>query len=167
MHPQQYVQYAAQAMQADGNQVSSVALASGYAMVGYQSQFKLKWMATKVHLFTVVAPVPVATPEAVVGLTQESLDHAIRTRGNLRGLQTGVGVIPVLVSPHVTPEAWDFVQQSPKKEFAAFSLPAIVDLGRGEVVSYQRTPAIGAMYYGWMRKRRDAALPDPRTLPAG
>ena len=162
MHPEQYLHLAAQAMQADGSAVSQVALPGGPALVGYQSEFKLRWMATKLHLFTVMVAVPAATPQGLDALNRDALDHAKRAKGRLRGAQTGVAAIPVLVATHVTPEARAAVQAAPKKEFAAFTLPAIVDLSAGEVLSYQGTAFLGFVYASWMRKRRDAACPLPR-----
>jgi hypothetical protein len=162
MQPEQYVERIAQAMDADGSSVSQVALPGGYAIVGYQSQFKFRWFATKVHLFTVAAPVPVAAIEGLEALTRDSIEYAKQTNGKLRGLQTGVAAIPILVSDHVTPEARAAVQLPPKKGFAAMTLPAIVDLTTGEVLSYRGTQFIGIVYASWLRERLAAACPPPR-----
>lgn len=140
-------------MLADGNDVSLVQLRSGPAVVGYKSKFRWRWLATKVHLFTVVVGVPQATNEVLAALTSQALEYAKTTKGKLRGLQTGVAVIPVVVATDVTPEARSTVESRPEKGFAAFVLPAIVDAQAEQTYSYHGRVIWGGMYASWMKER--------------
>jgi hypothetical protein len=92
---------------------------------------------------------------------REAVSYAKATKGTLRGLQSGVAVIPALVAESVTEQASAAAAARPKKEFAALLLPAIVDLGNGQTLSYQGPIVWGAMYASWLRARLSAALPAP------
>jgi hypothetical protein len=156
----EYVEAAAARMDADGSEVSRIQLPVGPAVVGYRAQFKLKWFATKLHAFTVVVPVPAATLDVLTDATQQSLDYAKQTKGKLRGFQTGVAALPVLVSSEVSPDARATVESRPSKKFAAQTLPAIVDLSSGQIHRYEGRLVWGGIYDAWLRARLDA-LPHP------
>ncbi len=119
------------------------------------------WLATKVHLFTVLYPTEVATDAQLAAISRDAVGYAKATKGTLRGLQSGVAIIPALVAQSVTEQARAAVTARPKKEFAAFLLPAIVDLGSGQTLSYQGPIVWGAMYASWLRARLSVALPAP------
>jgi hypothetical protein len=161
MNAEEYLQGAARRLQGDGSEVSRITLPGGTALVGYQSKFRILWLATKVHLFTVLYPTEVATDTQLAALSREAVSYAKATKGTLRGLQSGVAVIPALVAESVTEQASAAAAARPKKEFAALLLPAIVDLGNGQTLSYQGPIVWGAMYASWLRARLSAALPAP------
>ena len=161
MSPEEYLDQAAQLLVADGSSVSRVGLPGGTALVGYRAQFKLRWVATKLHLFTVYYPTQTATPEQLAPLGRDGVEYAKRTKGSLRGLQSGVAVIPVLVGATATEPAVAMAAQRPEKEFAAFLLPALVDLGAGRRVSYEGRLLWGGIYAGWLRDRIAATVPVP------
>ena len=125
---EEYVQEASERMRADGSSVSVVSLTGGPAVVGYQSRFRLRWMATKLHLFTVVVSVPQATIDVVSSVTAQGIDYAKKTKGKFRGFQSGVAVIPVVVAAEVLADARAAVETRPAKSFAVITLPAIVDI---------------------------------------
>ena len=159
--PNEYVDEAAHRMAADGSAVSQVPLPIGPAVVGYQSQFRLRWIATKLHVFTVVVPVSSATAETLREATEQSIDYAKQTKGRLRGLQSGVAAIPVLVTARAMPDALAAAESRPSKGWAAFILPAIVDLTSGRIHSFRGRLLWGGIYAAWLRDRLDA-LPTPR-----
>jgi hypothetical protein len=148
-------------MLADGNVVSSVQLECGPALVGYQSRFQWKWVATKLHLFTVVVAVPVATSENLAAVTAQATDYAKRTKGKLRGFQTGVAVLPALVADEVLPEARMAAEARPKTGWAVFVLPAIADLNAQEMYSYRGRLVWGGVYASWLRERLGAVVAPP------
>ena len=161
MNAEEYLQGAARRLQDDGSEVSRVTLPGGTALVGYQSKFRILWLATRVHLFTVLYPTDVATDTQLAAFSREAVSYAKATKGTLRGLQSGVAVIPALVAESVTEQASAAATARPKKEFAALLLPAIVDLGNGQTLSYQGPIVWGTMYASWLRARLSAALPAP------
>jgi hypothetical protein len=105
MNAEEYLQGAARRLHDDGSEVSWVAMSGGTALVGYQSKFRILWLATKVHLFTVLYPTEVATDTQLAALGQDAVSHANATKGRLRGLQSGVAVIPALIAQTVTEPA--------------------------------------------------------------
>jgi hypothetical protein len=157
----EYVDEATNRMAADGSAVSQILLPIGPAVVGYQSQFRLRWIATKLHLFTVVVAVPDATAETLQQATEQSVGYAKQTKGRLRGLQSGVAAIPVLVTERPTPDSIDAAESRPSKGWAAFTLPAIVALTSGRIHSFRGRTLWGGIYSAWLRERLDV-LPSPR-----
>jgi len=162
MNAEKYLEGAKRRLQEDGSQVSWVQLPGGTALVGYQSKFRVRWAATKVHLFTVLCPTGVATDAQLAGLSRDAVAYAKATKGGLRGRQSGVAVIPALVADTVTEPARAAVAARPSRQFAAFLLPAIVDLSGGQTLSYQGPILWGALYASWLRARLSAALQPPR-----
>lgn len=106
-------------------------------------------------------PVPAATLAVVTDATQQSIEYAKQAKGGLRGLQTGVAALPVLVSSDVSPDARAAVESRPLKGFAAHTLPAIVDLDARQIHRYNGRIVWGGIYSAWLRERLDV-LPDPR-----
>lgn len=165
MTPDDYLRTAAGLLEADGSRVSRVQLPGGAALVGYRSKFKLAWAATKLHLFTVLYPTDLASPMQLDALSQDALDYAKATKGALRGLQSGVAIIPVLVARSVSDQARAAALARPEKKFAAFVLPAVVDLTTGQTFSYSGRFVWGGVYAKWMRARVAATVPPPAALP--
>jgi hypothetical protein len=153
MTPDEFLASTVSKLEADGNVVTEVELPSGPATIGYQSKFRWLWAATKLNLFTVVAIRPEATADGLSGLISESIGYAKQEKGRLRGLQTGIAVMPILASNTVAPDAINLVESRPRKGLAAIAMPAIVDLSTGMTHSYEGRLILGAVYTGWLRER--------------
>lgn len=70
----------------------------------------------------------------------------------LRGLQFGYMVIPCLVLNHADESLVRYAESRPRKHWALFEFPVVVDLGAG-TVHYYRQPAIwGAFFFTDMRE---------------
>ncbi|MEU2165335.1 levansucrase [Streptomyces chengbuensis] len=116
-------------------------------LVGRRADFRLKWAATKLHLFTAVAAVPEITVPAVESFTWQVLDYARANKGGLPvGLQTGIAAFPVLVSERVDPAAMAWAQEQQRMRFACFARPVVVDMSKGHVGFYRDTPTLGRVY---------------------
>lgn len=155
---QEYVDAVADRLRGDGAAVSTALLPGGEALVGYRSQFELRWMATKMNLFTAVRLVPQVTVSALEDFSNEALDYGVKLKGRFRGLQTGVAVIPVLVGQLVEPAASDYARTVLLRRWAAFAWPAVVDLDREVVSAHEGSVTLGGMYASWMRERTASAL---------
>lgn len=162
MNPQEYLDTVADRLRGDGAAVDTAVLPGGEALVGYRSQFRLRWMATKLNLFTVVRSVPEVTASALENFSNEALDHGVKLKGRFRGLQTGVAVVPVLVGELVEPSAAEYARTVLVRRWSAFAWPAVVDLDRNVVSSHQGSVTIGGIYASWMRQQTAVALPPPR-----
>jgi hypothetical protein len=156
--PEDFLQVTASNLKADGSVVTAVDLRSGPATVGYQGEFRWSWFATKLNLFAVVTTRSEATVDGFSTLISEAIEYAKQTKGRLRGLQTGVAVMPILASASVSPAAMDLVKTRPPKGFAAITMPAIVDLSTGEAHYYEGRLVVGALYTKWLRERLARAL---------
>lgn len=142
--------------------VSMELLPGGEALVGYRSEFRLRWMATKLNLFTVIRSVPEVTVAALEDFSNEALDYGVKRKGRFRGLQTGVAAIPVLVGDLVDPAASDYARTVLLRRWSALAWSATVDLGREVVSTHEGSVTIGGLYASWMREQTAVALPPLR-----
>ncbi|MFC9496330.1 levansucrase [Streptomyces sp. NBC_01474] len=116
-------------------------------LVGRRADFRMRWMATNLHLFTVAAAVPEITPQSVDAFTSQVLTYAKQNKGGLPvGLQTGVAAFPVLVSERVDPAAMAWAEQQQRNRFACFARPVVVDSAQRYVGFYRGKPALGRVY---------------------
>ena len=105
MSPDEYLDAAARRLLDDGAQVSTHQLRGLTAVVGYRADFRWRWVATRLHLFTLLISVESVTSGGLEQLTNDALDFAVGQKGRFRGLQSGVAVIPVLIGSRVDTEA--------------------------------------------------------------
>lgn len=159
MTPDEYVNAIAGRLQADGVELSTADVGGLRCMIGYRSQFKVQWMATKLHLFTVVAPTELRiTAEGLEGFSNAALDFAINWKGGLMGLQVGVAAIPIMVSPNVDASAASYALSTLVRRFSAFAWPAVIDTSLGQSYSHEGAVMIGGIYSKFMRKNTNLAL---------
>jgi hypothetical protein len=158
MTPEEFLANTTSNLKEDGYSVTETDLPGGRATIGYQGKFRWRWVATKVNLFTVVSTRPEVTADDLSAHISQSIEYAKKTKGKLRGLQTGVAVIPILASNAVTPEAAELARSRPVKGFAAIAMPAVVDLSAGQSYVYTGRLILGAIYTTWLRERMTAAL---------
>jgi hypothetical protein len=160
MSPEEYLTLVAERLQADGAAVTTEYFRGVPAVVGYRSQFRLRWLATRLHLFTIALSAPRVTPEGLKQFCEEALDFANSQKGRFRGLQNGIAVIPVQIASQINPEAITFAQTTLIRRFSAFAWPAVVDLSTGRVHSHQGRVLLGGIYGPWMRQQTAVALKD-------
>lgn len=160
MSPEEYLSLIAERLRADGAEVTTEYFRGTPAVVGYRSEFRLRWMATKLNLFTVALAVPLVTPEKLKHFSEEVLDYATSQKGRFRGLQNAVAAIPVQIGSQVNPEAILSAETKLIRRFSAFAWPAVVDLSTGRVHSHQGRVAVGGIYASWMRQQTAVALKD-------
>ncbi|AXG76481.1 levansucrase [Streptomyces paludis] len=128
-------------------------------LVGRRADFRLRWMATRLHLFTIAAAVPHIDFQTIATFTNQSLQYARKNKGGLPvGLQTGVAVLPVLVSERVDPAALAWAREKQRNEFACIARPVVVDSARGEIAFFRGHPMIGGIYSSHLVKKGDAYL---------
>jgi hypothetical protein len=138
-------------------------------LLGYRRDFKLAWMATTLHLVVNVATTEHATAADLEQFTRATLEHVKAVKGSMRGFQSGVAAITVVVAESADGSAVQFARSQIVKGFAAFAWPVVVDLGAGVRTSHAGRPVIGGVYTSWMRRQIDALLPEPALVadPAG
>jgi hypothetical protein len=145
-----------------GYSVSTTEVDGRRALFGYRSDLRLRWMGTKLHTFVVVgADGGELTAAGLEQFSHRALDHGVRIRGQLRGLQTGVGVIPIMVADRVMPPAASMAAGKLVRRWAAFAWPVAVDLESGQRFWHRGRVVVGGIYAGWMRGQIEVVLPDP------
>ena len=135
-------------------------------LLGYRRQFRLRWMATTLHLLVNVAVADVVTGAQLGQFTQATLEHAKAVKGDLRGFQSGVAAITAVIGHEVGESAATFARDTIVKGFAAFAWPVVVDLSAGTRISHVGRPVLGAVYTSWMRQQIDLLLPAPAEVAA-
>ncbi len=154
-----YVDAVAARLRQDGCEVTRENWNGSPVIVGHRADFKLRWMGTRLHLFTIVSAVPVVTVPVVEGFTNATLDYAIDRKGALRGMQSGVAVLAGLVTVFAEPAAVEWAAARQRVRFAAMARPVVVDTHRRVRACYRGTPALGAVYAGHLRRKLDAYFP--------
>jgi hypothetical protein len=160
MSPDEYIKDVASRLRADGAEVTTENIRDLTTLVGYRSQFRLRWMATRVNLFTVVGTVPLVTVAGLEQFTNDAIDYAISRKGKFRGLQNGVAVIPVLIGERIEPGAATFATDTLVRRFSAIGWPATVDLTTRHVYKHEGRVFVGGIYASWLRQQTAIALPD-------
>jgi hypothetical protein len=156
-----YIEATAARLTADGCDVRTEDWHGTPVLVGHRSDFRLRWMATKLHLMTVVAPSSAITLSALQGFTNTAFDYAQARKGQWRGFQSGVAVLPSLVGTHVDPAATAWAQQKQLVRFGSVARPVVVDVTAGTVGCFRRTAALGFVYSGHLRRKLDLYFPPP------
>lgn len=148
-------------MHAAGYQIQA---SSPTGLVGYTKAFKLRWMASTLHLLVHVATAPTVTGHELAAFTQQALEHAKATKGQMRGFQSGVAVVTAVVGDHVEEAARRYAADAIVRGYAAFAWPTTVDLGTLTRTTHQGRPVIGAVFTPWIRRQIDTLIPEPATL---
>jgi len=88
MSPDEYLDAAAGRLRVDGADVSTLQMRGLTALVGYRSDFRWRWMATRLNLFTVLINVPSVTASELELFANEALDYAVSQKGKSRVFAT-------------------------------------------------------------------------------
>lgn len=123
------------------------------ALSFYEEEFRVEWLATKLKQYSFVSHVEHLTADLMKQYSKDCMDYALKNYKNMpRGIQNGVVSNNVLVSGNVDPMAIKLVEAKPKKHYAAFEIPIIVDLTQEKIFYCKKTPLWGAMYYKYFRE---------------
>ncbi|MEV7085987.1 levansucrase [Streptomyces sp. NPDC093085] len=156
-----YLNGLAERLAADGCTTYQDNWSGAPVLVGRRADFRLRWMATKLHLFTIATAVPVVGISTIAGFTTQSLRYAREKKGGLPvGLQNGVGVFPVLVAEQVDPAALAWAEEKQRNDFACMARPVVVDLSTGRTATFRRRNFIGGGYAGHFIRKGSAYFPE-------
>lgn len=124
-------------------------------VIGYDKKFKWRWFATQLNTLIVAIdfgndPVTIETIEAAL---TDSFAYATQNyNGWPRGLQSGIGVITILISSHIDECAIEYCRELKSgKKWAGFAVPVVVDSSTGQVHSFNRNPIWGRIYYPYFK----------------
>ena len=161
MSPENYIQQLHARLQADGCDPQWEA-APDPLLIGRRSEFRIQWMASTIHLFTIAATAPEATIATLEQFTDYAMAVAIeRKKGLPRGIQTGIALFPTVISENVDPAALRRAGQWQKVKFACIARPTVIDTYTRTVGTYRGTPVAGMLYAPYLRKKSERYFPQP------
>lgn len=126
------------------------------SVIGYEKKFKWSWMATQLNTFIVATDF--GDTELNESLIENHLSESFKFskqnyKGWPRGLQSGVGVISILISNNVSDGAKDYCQKLKSgKKWAGFSIPVVHNAKTNETFQFERNPMWGRIYYPYFKK---------------
>ncbi len=132
-----------------------------------RSDFRIRWFLTRLHTFVVFVVVERATEADLSAITDLAAKWAKSVKGGLPiGFQTGVAVIPVIVSSAADQAAQAAALAKPRKRFSTMAFPMIVDPARMVIATYNRTVAWGIAYMDFLadQQRIVVGAPDAPVL---
>lgn len=155
-----YLEALKQRLESDGCTVHAQRSEGRQLLVARRADFRLRWMATRLHLFTLASVVPVVSPAEIEAFTAWAQDYAIGQKGGLpRGAQTGVAVFPTLISEAVDPQAARWAAAKQRLRFACLGRPVVVDARTGGASCFRGIAAMGFIYGGHLRRKLDQYFP--------
>jgi len=121
------------------------------SVIGYEKKFKWSWLATQLNTFVVVTDF--GDENVTVDLIEKHLSEAFSFANNNykgwpRGLQSGIGVISILISSNITNDAKEYCKMLKSgKKWAGFTIPVTIDSSTNEVSYFEKNPMWGRIYY--------------------
>ncbi len=126
------------------------------SVIGYEKKFRWSWLATQLNTFIVASDLgdrPISS-----GMLERNLEESFayaqkHYSGWPRGLQSGIGVISILISSHVEEESVNYCQKLRSgKKWAGFTIPVAVNASKREVYFFDHYPMWGRIYYPHFKK---------------
>lgn len=125
-------------------------------VIGYDKQFRWSWMATQLNTFYVASDLKdtTITEATIEAHMKQAFDYSKNNyKGWPRGLQSGVGVVSILISENVTEEAKVYCKKLKSgKKWAAFTIPVVIDATTKEVFFFDKKPMWGRIYFSYFKK---------------
>jgi hypothetical protein len=117
-----------------------------------RSEFRLAWMATRIHVFLFVVELTEVPPDGLISLAKESRRWAKRHKGGLpAGLQTGSVAMPVFIVPEIG-GLRDWADSPQPKAWGSGSFPIVIS-SDGRDAAYRRNSAMyGVVYERFLRQ---------------
>lgn len=159
--PADYVEMVRQRMVDDGCAVTDERLGADSVVVGYRAQFRA---LTRIHLFTVVTSTNRIVEGDLRSFVSNVVGLGLERKGRWLGVQSGIIVLPVLVTEAADPAATALTQKAYRLKRAGFAVltqPAIVDVKAGRVWTFRGTRVWGLVYNSLIKKKYEAYLPEP------
>lgn len=111
-------------------------------------------MATQLNTFIIVTDYKDKKVEEIEYHLNNSFNYTKKHyAGWPRGLQSALGVVSILISSEVTPEAKEYCQALRSgKKWEGFTIPVVVNSSKNEVYKFLSSPMWGAIYYPNLKK---------------
>lgn len=135
---------------------SEAEILNRHSIVGYEKKFRWSWMATQLNTFIIATDF--GSDEIHKTVIENHLSEAFRFSerhytGWPRGLQSGIGVISILISSSITEEAKEYcLKLKSGKKWAGFTIPVVYDSTTGNIFQFEKNPIWGRIYYPHFKK---------------
>jgi hypothetical protein len=128
--------------------VRRMPVANGCAIVGRRSEFRVRWLMTRLHVLVLVVATDRLTVEIADEIIAAATTEAVHGKPGLpRGLQTGTGVVPVVVANEVDDAVPEYIRTGNDRTFAVVCVPALVQPTASHVVVRGKPQLWGRIYY--------------------
>lgn len=130
-------------------------------LVGYQARVRA---LVRGHIFLVAAQAGRVDETSLSEFAAAAVDLAVDRKGQWRGFQSGVVVLPILVAVSADPGAVAITQRPHRLNlggFAVLAQPAVVDLAAGRSHIFRGTRIWGYAFNALIKKKLALYLPDP------
>ena len=146
-------------LNAAGMGPTTTAVGGQEVLLGRLSQFRWRWLATRLHTWVMATSFPAgATAATLDEFLTWAVRHASTNKGGLpAGLQTGSAVVAVAVVPRADEALTMWAQTPHGSKFGAVAYPVLVDVASGVVAQPARMKA-GAVYLPHLRRVVDALV---------
>ena len=151
MKPKEYIQKISKKFSDDHLKVSNEEINGINTIVGYKTEFRWSWFATKLHIFGMVGTIDKITKQDIDKFSKACIEHGERNMKGMRGMQQGAVSFAVLASDNVQQDAIDWVKEPSPKHFALMEFPVIYDLKEDKLYYCEKTPMWGAIYFKFFR----------------
>jgi hypothetical protein len=154
-----YLQGLRERLVADGCTVTHEQLGDRTILVGYKSKIKA---LSKMHIFTVADTAGQVTEPILRGFTDAAVKLATDRKGQWRGIQSGVIVLPILVGTGADEAAVAVTQKSYSLNmggFAVMAQPAVVDATTDQAWTFRGTRLWGYAFNALIKKTYQRYLP--------
>ena len=113
----------------------------------YEEIFKWSWLATKLKITSCFKYSQSVQLTDIESYSKNCLIQAIKDKKGLPlGFQNGVVSYSVIASENISSDAIEFAIGRPKKHFAAFEMPVLINLVNSELYYYQGEILWGKLY---------------------
>ncbi|MEJ2612835.1 MAG: hypothetical protein P8179_22940 [Candidatus Thiodiazotropha sp.] len=124
-------------------------------VIGYDKKFKWQWIATQLNTFLVAIDYgkDQVTVESIESAQADSFVYAKKHyNGWPHGLQSGLGVITILMSAQIDTDAIEYCQKLKSgKKWAGFAVPVVIDSSNNQIHSFDKNPIWGRIYYPYFK----------------
>lgn len=125
-------------------------------VIGYDKKFKWRWLATQLNTFIIASNFgeEIITKQTIEDFLTESFKYAtINYHGWPRGLQSGLGVIAILISKNIDEEAIIYCKKLKSgKKWAGFTIPVTINSSTKKVSFFDKNPIWGRIYYPYFKQ---------------
>ncbi|MCP4427193.1 MAG: hypothetical protein GY803_22120 [Chloroflexi bacterium] len=126
------------------------------SVIGYHKKFKWSWMATQLNTFIVASDFgdDLITEQEIENSLNAAFQYAKKNySGWPKGLQSGLGVIVILISDHIDEAAVNYCTELKSgKKWAGFSIPVTINSATNQVYFFDKKPVWGRIYYPYFER---------------